>query len=87
MVTEQEHIRQSVLDEAQGNKDTALALLADYYHLAEQRVQQLEHENARLKSDFVSWGYARRRPAKPTLPMKQAPVAPLDIAKEAAPHG
>jgi hypothetical protein len=80
-MTEAEHIKQAALDEYFGNKDAALASLADAYYLAEQRIQDLENLVNHYRNGTSSWGFMRRQPGSiPTL--KLDTQEPLDVAKE-----
>jgi hypothetical protein len=83
MVTEPEHIRQSLLDEHAGNLGAALADLCDRYHLCELENDQLRHTVKQMEARHVSRGYVRKRlTSRPVFLDLDNKVEPLDVAKE-----
>jgi hypothetical protein len=85
MAIDREKLKQTILSEMGGSINACFESAIDYYITAEQRIGQLEAENALLRRGF-SYGAARAVPRRPARPLHLDTVPPLDISKHDAPH-
>jgi hypothetical protein len=88
---DRERVRQTLLDEFNGNLTVAFESALDYFLLAERRIDELEAENRMLRKGF-SFGAARvgHLSKRISHPLKLDTYQQLDVAdpvKEACPNG
>jgi hypothetical protein len=94
---DRERLRQTILDEMDGNLTACFESAIDYYLLAEKRINELEAEVRRLQRKYadvkrgVSWGAIYKGHLAPRVshPLKLDTYQQLDVApvEEGNPNG